>query len=727
MCDTASVVGFLKKTPKGKLNYDEKLDLRSLLIREESPPISLHLSPGYEKDAAKTMSRSKNLQKSSVSVDKYKDYLQMSQTSGDASKSDYDLIFKHLPKTPEPLQSPQYVSKAREVQKQLIQCEQEYSAMLQQLKEKRLERMNTAMQKLEEEHTDTVTYLCNSASKRVVDEEEKLVQLETDLQCKAMSELEDHQKKQIHRCQIADETSRKLEAKRKEIEAERIKLEQQEKIRIKKTKTLQDLGTTITGIINKIINLIRWCQNKKEVPPERYSSISQTSAANSQKGIAIVNAGVNTGKDLDAKISEVSNIIKFLEQSLVTCQQLVDEITKKEEEEKKKKEEVEAKKAAVAAAATAQPSSSSVASSVEAATVTPSVTSTPVAVTPSVSVAVPSPATVPAASSGVKNINLYTTPACLDEYSRLLGVIEDNNKKHENLTTSADKGIKSFKFELHKAVNTTINAISDESPKHLLDKVFRLNNILSDKPVEVGLKKIDTNGSAMARAMVRDLIARKIVMQGVQQVSSSYKAAFPIAAVAVCIGALHADVNELLIAYFYKKCPYLVPYYLPKKEGQSTEDYCRDLGYEVKGSDVESEDKYLKKLSGIVRLYAACIQTEIPSHLPNKVHPHGLDHGWCWFSRILNLEPRPNVTATVLFDFLEVAGNALLNRYGTQFQKLLILLCQETIPKIESITPSESQSSVVRLKLLLEDVIKNGELNPPEGQLTVQWWSTGKY
>lgn len=40
--------------------------------------------------------------------------------------------------------------------------------------------------------------------------------------------------------------------------------------------------------------------------------------------------------------------------------------------------------------------------------------------------------------------------------------------------------------------------------------------------------------------------------------------------------------------------------------------------------------------------------------LSSQVHPHGLNHGWRWLAQILNMEPLSDVTATLLFDFLEV-------------------------------------------------------------------------
>lgn len=41
--------------------------------------------------------------------------------------------------------------------------------------------------------------------------------------------------------------------------------------------------------------------------------------------------------------------------------------------------------------------------------------------------------------------------------------------------------------------------------------------------------------------------------------------------------------------------------------------------------------------------------------------PHGLNHGWRWLAQMLNMEPLADITATLLFDFLE-ASPARLNK-----------------------------------------------------------------
>ena len=65
----------------------------------------------------------------------------------------------------------------------------------------------------------------------------------------------------------------------------------------------------------------------------------------------------------------------------------------------------------------------------------------------------------------------------------------------------------------------------------------------------------------------------------------------------------------------------------------------------------------------------------------SQPHPHGLSHGWLWLSRMLNLEPVPDVTATALEAFLKVAGSALLRVYKSQFLKLLEFLYSKYLPK----------------------------------------------
>lgn len=107
---------------------------------------------------------------------------------------------------------------------------------------------------------------------------------------------------------------------------------------------------------------------------------------------------------------------------------------------------------------------------------------------------------------------------------------------------------------------------------------------------------------------------------------SSHKAScFGFAAVAVALGAHFPAFKDTLLAYFYKACPYTLPYYPKKLEGQSNAQWMEVLGYKKRVSDgtFESEDSYTARMSGILAIYAAIVQTEIPA----INNPHGLPNG----------------------------------------------------------------------------------------------------
>lgn len=94
--------------------------------------------------------------------------------------------------------------------------------------------------------------------------------------------------------------------------------------------------------------------------------------------------------------------------------------------------------------------------------------------------------------------------------------------------------------------------------------------------------------------------------------ASHHEAAFPIAVVASGVWELHPQVGDLILAHLHKKCPYAIPHYPPMKEGTPVDEYQRILGYRVDDSGVEGQDSFLKRMSGMIRLYAAIIQLKWP-------------------------------------------------------------------------------------------------------------------
>lgn len=98
----------------------------------------------------------------------------------------------------------------------------------------------------------------------------------------------------------------------------------------------------------------------------------------------------------------------------------------------------------------------------------------------------------------------------------------------------------------------------------------------------------------------------------------------------------HPDFGELFLAHLYKSCPFLVPVIIPPLEGQSNETYYKSLGYKYSEDGcIEKQDQFLKRISGIMRLYASIIVTN-PKKGSYKNHPHGLQNAWRWLAALTN-------------------------------------------------------------------------------------------
>ncbi|KAM7019157.1 LOW QUALITY PROTEIN: mRNA export factor GLE1 [Tautogolabrus adspersus] len=296
-------------------------------------------------------------------------------------------------------------------------------------------------------------------------------------------------------------------------------------------------------------------------------------------------------------------------------------------------------------------------------------------------------------------------------------------KSFEQLNAPKDAQTKKLKLELQKAASIPVSQISSNSGSQLREIFDKIDTLLSGRAVMSGGKSISTSQHPQGLNFVCYKLAEKFVKQGEEEVASHHEAAFPIAVVASGVWELHPRVGDLLLAHLHKKCPYAVPHYPPMKEGTSVEEYQRILGYRVDDSGVEGQDSFLKRMSGMIRLYAAIIQLSWP-YGSKQGAPHGLNNGWRWLAQMLNMEPIADITATLLFDFLEVCGYALVKKYQYQFWKLILLLKEEYFPRIEAVTSTGQMGSVIRLKQFLETSLQSRQISPPKGQLNSSFWRT---
>uniref|UniRef100_A0A8C6TZV4 mRNA export factor GLE1 n=1 Tax=Neogobius melanostomus TaxID=47308 RepID=A0A8C6TZV4_9GOBI len=295
-------------------------------------------------------------------------------------------------------------------------------------------------------------------------------------------------------------------------------------------------------------------------------------------------------------------------------------------------------------------------------------------------------------------------------------------KSFEDFSSTKDPKTKKLKLELMKAAVIPVSQISTKSGSHLREIFEKIEKLMSGKSVQSGGMTVSATHHPQGLQFASYKLAEKFVKQGEEEVASHFEAAFPIAAVASGVWELHPAVGELFLAHLHKKCPYSIPYLPQRKHSASAEER---LGYRVDDSGVEGEDSFLKRMSGMIRLYAAIIQIRWPYGSKQGPAPHGLNHGWRWLAQMLNLEPLADTTATLLFDFLEVCGNALMKQYQGQFWKLILLLKEEYVPsRIKAVTSSGQMGSFIRLEQFLETSLQKRQFSPPKGQLSSVFWRT---
>ncbi|XP_058832669.1 mRNA export factor Gle1 [Topomyia yanbarensis] len=282
-----------------------------------------------------------------------------------------------------------------------------------------------------------------------------------------------------------------------------------------------------------------------------------------------------------------------------------------------------------------------------------------------------------------------------------------------------DASMKTYRFNCQKVINTPVNAISAVSREHFVDKFNRLDALLAGQPVKSGEATVSINGHPLGRTYCTMLLAKKFVSQADTMISSNAPAAFPIAAIVVGLWQKYPDFGRFFLAYLHKECPYLVPYFLPQLEGQSHEDYFKSIGYRYSADGaLEKQDQYLKRMTGLARLYSAVVVSS-PRRGEATPHPHSLDCGWRWLCNILNLQPLPDICATLITEFLQTAGALLWAHYGKQFTKLLLIIQGQYLPALNKVDEGGPKA---RLEGLIAKITSEGRIERPEGMLSPDFW-----
>lgn len=314
----------------------------------------------------------------------------------------------------------------------------------------------------------------------------------------------------------------------------------------------------------------------------------------------------------------------------------------------------------------------------------------------------PSIEPVPATSAG-KGSSQFVSAERFEFYTKINTFYQEKVERVKVL--QSDESMKKYRFDCQKNINIPVNAISAVSQQHIQDKFDKLFKFVTTQP-------------ALGRDYCILLMAKKFVGQGETTISSNPQAAFPVASVIVSLWKNIPEFGQLFLAYVFKECPFLVPYFIPQKKGQSIEEYSKVLGYRITDGQIETQEMYLKRQTGVARLYAAVMITN-GRQQDGLSHPYGIDHAWRWLTNFIALDPLPDICATLIIEVLQIVGSDLWATYGKQFVKLLIYIQQYYFPKLSAVDEGGPKA---RFELLLNKFIREGQIQKPQGMLPPGFW-----
>ncbi|XP_037715814.1 nucleoporin Gle1 [Drosophila subpulchrella] len=315
-------------------------------------------------------------------------------------------------------------------------------------------------------------------------------------------------------------------------------------------------------------------------------------------------------------------------------------------------------------------------------------------------------------------ISACVHPDRLKLYNEIISLYQSKVDAVKPLQT--DESLKQYRTGCQRAINLPLNAISAVSPQHLTQNFDKLYSFFAGQPIKVmNGSTITINDHPLARDYCMLLMAKKFVSQTETAISSNPQAAFPFASVIVTFWKLLPDFGQVFLAYMYKESPFLVPYVIPQQQGQTPEQYLKTIGYRLSDkNELEKPDIYLKRQSGIARLYAAVIITQGRKAAgPDQCFE--LEEGWIWLAHMVNVKPLPDISATLIMEILQTLGFELWRTYGKQFVKLLMYIQNIYMPQLAAYDEGGPKT---RLEMLLAKFLRERQIPQAIGVLPPGFW-----
>ncbi|XP_034651235.1 nucleoporin Gle1 [Drosophila subobscura] len=330
----------------------------------------------------------------------------------------------------------------------------------------------------------------------------------------------------------------------------------------------------------------------------------------------------------------------------------------------------------------------------------------------------PEPSSVQVSQAEANISRSYVHPSRLAFYNEIISLYQAKVDAVKPL--QSEESLKQYRSGCQRAINLPLNAITAVSPQHLSSNFEKLYNFFAGQPVRVmNDATITINDHPLARDYCMLLMAKKFVSQSETAISGNPQAAFPFASVIVTFWKLLPDFGKVFLAYLYKESPYLVPYVIPQQPGQTAEQYLKSMGYRLSDkNELEKPDMFLKRQTGIARLYAAVIITP-GRKADGPAHCFGLEEGWRWLAHVVHVKPLPDISATLIMEILQTLGFELWRTYGKQFLKLLLYIHVSYMPQL---AVYDEGGPKTRLEMLLGKFLRERQIPQAVGLLPPGFW-----
>lgn len=210
-----------------------------------------------------------------------------------------------------------------------------------------------------------------------------------------------------------------------------------------------------------------------------------------------------------------------------------------------------------------------------------------------------------------------------------------------------------------------------------------------------------------ARRYMTFLIADEAAQSGASKLSIKAESSFGTAHVLVKLCQAHPGLAAMMRGRLAKACVASVPVAFSVDQFDSPEVHAAVCGYRADDEGrLETEDAYLERQMGYVRLLAAVCQTEGA--------PPGMDMAaaWTWLARAANRAPSAS-SASALLAFLQTAGWALERAYPRQTPKLVRAVARHVVPALGTATEGQKMARK-RVELFLEESARG--MAEPEGR-----------